>query len=135
MKRSAGLVLLALLPAFATCASEHSGHGAQSNVWTAGLPHVTSTTNGEAQRFFDQGLLHVYAFNHAAAMAAFEQALRLDESFALMHWGKLDVIANPWVIIMDLTNVLRGIYESEIDVTLRSRGDLGWSCAATRCSG
>lgn len=27
---------------------------------------------------------------------------------------------------MDLTSVLRGIYESEIDVTLRSRGDLGW---------
>jgi hypothetical protein len=27
---------------------------------------------------------------------------------------------------MDLTNVLRGIHESEIHVTLRSRGDLGW---------
>lgn len=27
---------------------------------------------------------------------------------------------------MDLTSVLRGIYESEIDVTLRSRWDLGW---------
>jgi hypothetical protein len=30
------------------------------------------------------------------------------------------------VIIMDLTSVLRGIHESEIEVTLRSRGDLGW---------
>jgi hypothetical protein len=27
---------------------------------------------------------------------------------------------------MDLTSVLRGIHESEIDVTLRSRWDLGW---------
>lgn len=27
---------------------------------------------------------------------------------------------------MDLTGVLRGIHQSEIDVTLRSRGDLGW---------
>jgi hypothetical protein len=27
---------------------------------------------------------------------------------------------------MDLTSVLRGIHESEIEVTLRSRGDLGW---------
>ena len=27
---------------------------------------------------------------------------------------------------MDLTSVLRGIYESEIDVTLRSRWNLGW---------
>jgi hypothetical protein len=30
------------------------------------------------------------------------------------------------VIIMDLTSVLRAIHESEIDVTLRSRWDLGW---------
>lgn len=27
---------------------------------------------------------------------------------------------------MDLISVLRGIHESEIDVTLKSRGDLGW---------
>jgi len=27
---------------------------------------------------------------------------------------------------MDLVTVLRGIYQSEIDVTLRSRWDLGW---------
>jgi hypothetical protein len=27
---------------------------------------------------------------------------------------------------MDLTSVLRAIHESEIDVTLRSRWDLGW---------
>jgi len=27
---------------------------------------------------------------------------------------------------MDLLSVLRGIYESEIDVTVRSRWDLGW---------
>ena len=30
------------------------------------------------------------------------------------------------VIAMDLVSVLHGIYQSEIDVTLRSRGDLGW---------
>ena len=75
MKRSAGLVLLALLPAFATSAIDNSGYGAQSTVWTSrdsGLPHITSTTNAEAQRFFDQGLLLIYAFNHAAAIEAFD---------------------------------------------------------------
>ena len=90
MKRSVAFVLLASLHALMASANEHHAHGMSNTVWTSrysGLPHIASTKNPEAQRFFDQGLLLVYAFNHAAAIEAFEQALRLDDSFALAHWG------------------------------------------------
>jgi tetratricopeptide (TPR) repeat protein len=39
------------------------------------------------QRYFDQGLRLTYAFNHAEAIRAFEEAARLDTECALCHWG------------------------------------------------
>ena len=51
--------------------------------------HYPITTSSEAaQRFFDQGLRLVYAFNHAEAIRAFEEATRLDPEAAMPHWGK-----------------------------------------------
>ncbi len=51
--------------------------------------HYPITTSSEAaQRFFDQGLRLVYAFNHAEAVRAFEEATRLDPEAAMPHWGK-----------------------------------------------
>jgi hypothetical protein len=49
--------------------------------------HPVSTKNAEAQRFFDQGLLLVYAFNHAEAVRSFKRALELDPQLAMAHWG------------------------------------------------
>src|SRR5690242_10441284 len=45
------------------------------------------TSSPEAQRYFDQGLRLVYAFNHDEAQKSFEQAARLDPSCAICHWG------------------------------------------------
>ena len=42
------------------------------------LHHPVSTTNTEAQQFFDQGLRLVYAFNHEEAARAFQRAAELD---------------------------------------------------------
>jgi len=50
--------------------------------------HVaTSTKNADAQRYFDQGMRYVYAFNHEAAVASFQRAAELDPDFALAYWG------------------------------------------------
>ena len=50
--------------------------------------HYAITTSSEAaQRFFDQGLRLVYAFNHAEAVRAFEEAARLDPEAPMPHWG------------------------------------------------
>ncbi|MCY3933060.1 MAG: hypothetical protein OXH70_15245 [Acidobacteria bacterium] len=52
------------------------------------LHYAITTSSVAAQRFFDQGLRLVYAFNHAEAIRAFEEASRLDPEAPMPHWGK-----------------------------------------------
>lgn len=40
-----------------------------------------------AQRFFDQGLRYVYAFNHAEAIRSFQRAPEIDPGLAMAQWG------------------------------------------------
>ena len=49
--------------------------------------HPVSTTNPEAQKFFDQGLRFVFAFNHEEAIRSFKRAAELDPKLAMAHWG------------------------------------------------
>ena len=49
--------------------------------------HTISTRNPEAQRFFDQGLTLVFAFNHEEAARAFRRASELDPQSAMAFWG------------------------------------------------
>ncbi len=49
--------------------------------------HPISTKSPEAQRFFDQGLTLVYAFNHEEAARAFRRASELDPQSAMPFWG------------------------------------------------
>ena len=54
-----------------------------------GTLHVPiSTASPRAQRFFDQGMRLLYAFNHAEAIRAFREAARLDPSMAMAYWGQ-----------------------------------------------
>jgi tetratricopeptide (TPR) repeat protein len=46
-----------------------------------------TTVSPEAQRWFDQGLRLVYAFNHHEAQRAFREAARLDPGCAMCYWG------------------------------------------------
>jgi tetratricopeptide (TPR) repeat protein len=40
-----------------------------------------------AQRYFDQGLMFMFAFNHDEAVRAFRQAAELDPGCAMAYWG------------------------------------------------
>lgn len=40
-----------------------------------------------AQRFFDQGLMLTFGFNHAEAARSYREAARLDPSCAMCYWG------------------------------------------------
>jgi tetratricopeptide (TPR) repeat protein len=49
--------------------------------------HPVSTSNKEAQKFFDQGLTLLYAFNHDEAFRSFARAAELDPNLAMASWG------------------------------------------------
>ena len=49
--------------------------------------HEITTASERAQKFFDQGLRLVYAFNHEEAIAAFTEASRLDPDAPMPYWG------------------------------------------------
>jgi tetratricopeptide (TPR) repeat protein len=51
------------------------------------MHHPVSTRNAEAQKFFDQGLSFVYAFNHDEAVRSFKRAADLDPDLAMAYWG------------------------------------------------
>jgi tetratricopeptide (TPR) repeat protein len=49
--------------------------------------HPVSTVSADAQKFFDQGLTLVYAFNHPEAVRSFERAAELDPHMTMAYWG------------------------------------------------
>jgi len=51
------------------------------------LHHPISTKSDEAQKFFDQGLTFVYAFNHDEAIRSFKRAAELDPASPMPLWG------------------------------------------------
>lgn len=51
------------------------------------LHHPIATSSAEAQRFFDQGLRYVYAFNHDEAVRSFSRAAELDPKAPMPAWG------------------------------------------------
>ena len=54
-----------------------------------GTLHMPVTTSkAQAQRFFDQGVRLLYAFNHAESIRAFREAARLDPGLAMAYWGQ-----------------------------------------------
>jgi tetratricopeptide (TPR) repeat protein len=86
------LLFIFLLPI--TTFSQHQNHSTAESekpaTMFAGLSdlhHPVSTTNAEAQKFFNQGLALLFAFNHDEATRSFKQAAKLDSNLAMAYWG------------------------------------------------
>jgi hypothetical protein len=45
-----------------------------------------------AQRYFDQGMILMYGFNHAEAVRSFQYAQALDPTCAMCYWGEALVL-------------------------------------------
>ncbi len=52
------------------------------------LEYRVTTSSPTAQRFFNQGLRLLYAFNHQEALRAFREASRLDSQLSMAYWGQ-----------------------------------------------
>jgi tetratricopeptide (TPR) repeat protein len=89
------LLILALACAclssrFALAQHQHDSSPSATSTPMTGLGnhhHKVSTSNAEAQRFFDQGLSLIYAFNHEESAKAFRRSAELDSNLAMAYWG------------------------------------------------
>jgi len=50
--------------------------------------HAVTASHAGAQRYFNQGLVLAFAFNHAESIRAFRAAQRLDDDCAMCFWGE-----------------------------------------------
>lgn len=72
---------------------QHAGHGALSPVAMELHPGLgdhhfpITTSNPEAQVYFDQGMALLYGFNHDEAARYFRRASQLDDGAAMPYWG------------------------------------------------
>lgn len=88
-------VFLLCLGASAQTHSQHSHTAMHSVSLVTGLGdlhHPVSTHNAEAQKFFDQGLRFIYAFNHDEAARSFQHAAELDPKLAMAYWGVAEAV-------------------------------------------
>ncbi len=73
----------------------HNQPAAKKATLMAGLGdllHPVSTNNAEAQKFFDQGMRLIFAFNHEEAAGSFERAAALDPKLAMAFWGLAEAV-------------------------------------------
>jgi len=49
--------------------------------------HPIRTSSAEAQKYFDQGVVLLFGFNHEEAYRSFERAAQLDPKSPMPHWG------------------------------------------------
>jgi len=70
--------------------------------------HSITSSNPGAQRYFDQGLIIDFAFNHAESVRSFRAAQRLDPNCAMCYWGEalasgpnINVTSNGKVVMSD----------------------------------
>jgi tetratricopeptide (TPR) repeat protein len=94
--RTLAKVLCAAMFCVSVMAQDHASH-MQAHAVTlvnglGDLHHPVSTKNVEAQKFFDQGLRFIYAFNHDEAARSFQHATELDPKLAMAYWGVAEAI-------------------------------------------
>jgi len=94
IKAKSIIFLVSILSAmFVPVFAQHEHHASSSTEPANLMPglsdlnHPISTKNAEAQKFFNQGLALIYAFNHEEAKRSFDRAAQLDPKMAMAYWG------------------------------------------------
>lgn len=89
------LIILIILVLSSVANAQH-GHGQHDDSTKnavslddglGGIEHPVTTKSTEAQKYFNQGLAYLYAFNHAEGINSFKHAAKLDPEMAMAYWG------------------------------------------------
>jgi tetratricopeptide (TPR) repeat protein len=91
----AGTILCVAALPLAAQSHNHAEHDAAKHIQDQApllehigdLHHGVSTNNALAQRYFDQGLMMLYAFNHMESERSFRSAAAVDSHLAIAWWG------------------------------------------------
>src|SRR5215213_4952248 len=73
------------------------------------IDHPVTTTNAEAQKFFNQGLAYIFAFNHEESVRSFRRAAELDPNMAMAYWGTALALGSNYNVTAD-ANQLKEAY-------------------------
>src|SRR6478672_10968014 len=83
-----------------------------------GIDFRISTSNPEAQAYFNQGLMLAYGFNHAEAARSFFEASRLDSNCAMAYWGFAYVLGPNYNAGMEEDNYQRAYQATQKAISL-----------------
>ena len=91
----AGTIFCVAPVTLAAQSHNHAEHGTADHIQEqapllehiGNLHHAVSTKNALAQRYFDQGLMMLYAFNHMESERSFRSAASADPHLAMAWWG------------------------------------------------
>ena len=103
------LLVLLLFPVAVFAQHSHAPTKESKVTLVSGLGdinHPVSTTNAEAQKFFNQGLDYIYAFNHAEAVRSFKRATELDPQLAMGYWGMALALGSNYNVPADGPSLL-----------------------------
>jgi pimeloyl-ACP methyl ester carboxylesterase len=110
------ILFLLVFPALAV--GQHGTHNSELPAETksvmldnglGNIDHPVTTTNAEAQKFFNQGLAYLYAFNHEESIRSFRRAAELDSGLAMAYWGAALALGSNYNVTAD-ANQLKEAY-------------------------
>ena len=108
MRFCVGIILTALL--FQACSNTEVKQAPLfDNLGTLEFPVTTSSEL--AQKYFNQGIILAYGFNHEEAFRSFEEVSRLDSNCAMAYWGMAYVLGPNINLPMD-AGVVHTAYEA-----------------------
>jgi hypothetical protein len=126
--RILAFILGAALSCSATLAQEHanSAKGPKTRAVTlvsglGNLHHPDSTKNPQAQKFFDQGLRFICAFNHDEAARSFQHAGELDPQLAMAFWGVAALWGLHQALLQQHRDYDAGFIKSQFDASWKGQ--------------
>nr|HQU91867.1 hypothetical protein [Pyrinomonadaceae bacterium] len=127
MKSTAILLFILSICAIVSAQQGHGSHPAPEKkaVWLddglGGIDHPVTTKNPEAQKFFNQGLMYLYAFNHAEAINSFRHAAELDPDMAMAYWGISLGLGSNYNVTADKAQLTEAYSTLQKAISLRTK--------------